>query len=125
MVECTCQAYKLFHLVYKDGEAPDAVSHLMGIYKKINANDFGLLAPLYYEKSKDLYLFSHHPQGKVWQISSKLSTTPMRVVFDGDMSCPDSSNDVTWEWYNTTTPEGQQIYVEDENIKIKCVDNFS
>ena len=97
----------------------------MGIFEKTDSKEFGLLAPLYYEKSKDLYLFSHHPQGKVWQVSSKLSTTPMRVVFEKDMSCPDSSDTVTWEWFNTTTPEGQQIYVKDDHIKVKCLDNYS
>lgn len=123
-VECSCQTYKVFHLVYEDGAAPDAVTYLMGIFKKIDALEYGLLAPLYYEKSKDLYLFSHHPQGKVWQVSSKLSTTPMRVVFEGQMACPDSSKTVTWEWFNTTTSEGQQIYIKDEHIKVKCIDNF-
>ena len=97
----------------------------MGIFELTDSKEFGLLAPLYYEKSKDLYLFSHHPQGKVWQVSSKLSTTPMRVVFEKDMSCPDSSDTVTWEWFNTTTPEGQQIYVKDDHIKVKCLDNYS
>ena len=97
----------------------------MGIYEKIDEKEVGLLAPLYFEKHKNLYLFSHHPQGKVWQVSSKLSTTPMRVVFENDMSCPDSSKTVTWEWFNTTTPEGQQIYVKDDHIKVKCLDNYS
>lgn len=124
-VSCSCKAYKVFHLVYTEGTVPDQISYLMGIFKKTVSTDFGLLAPLYYEKAKDLYLFSHHPQGKVWQVSSKLSTTPMRVVFDSDMSCPDSSDSVTWEWFNTTTPEGQQIYIKDEHIKVKCIDNFS
>ena len=124
-VECTCQAYKVFHLVYQEGSVPDAVSYLMGTFKKTDSKEFGLLAPLYYEKSKDLFLFSHHPQGKVWQVSSKLSTTPMRVVMKSDMSCPDSSNEVSWEWFNTTTAEGQQIYIKDEHIKVKCIDNFS
>ena len=119
MVSCDCQTYKV---AYQDGgSAPEAVSYLMGTFKKIDALDHGLLAPLYYEKSKDLYLFSHHPQGKVWQISSKLSTTPMRVVFEDEMSCPDSTIDVTWEWFNTTTAEGQQIYVKDKNIQIMCL----
>ena len=124
-VECKCQTYKVFHLHYDSGSPPDAVSYLMGIFEKITSLDYGLLAPLYYEKSKDLYLFSHHPQGKVWQGSSKLSTTPMRVVFDDEMSCPDSSNTATWEWFNTTTAEGQQIYIKDEHIQVKCIDNFS
>ena len=124
-VECTCNTYKVFHLVYETGSAPDAVSYLMGNFEKITALDYGLLAPLYYEKSKDLYLFSHHPQGKVWQVSSKLSTTPMRVVFGDDASCPDSPNAGDWEWFNTTTTEGQQVYIKDEHIKVKCIDSFS
>ena len=68
--------------MYTEGTVPDQISYLMGTFKKTVSTEFGLLAPLYYEKAKDLYLFSHHPQGKVWQVSSKLSTTPMRVVFD-------------------------------------------
>ena len=109
----------------------------MGIYEKIDEKEVGLLAPLYFEKHKNLYLFSHHPQGKVWQVSSKLSTTPLRVVMDSQkdksgkpkMSCPDSDtgsgNGPHWEWFNTTTPEGQQIYIQDDRIKVKCIDNFS
>ena len=45
----------------------------------------------------------------------------MRVVFEDEMSCPDSTIDVTWEWFNTTTAEGQQIYVKDKNIQIMCL----
>ena len=94
----------------------------------------GLLAPLYYDKSKQLYLFSHHPQGLVWQVSTKLSTTPMRgilnvvsssddnsdVLDDDTKSCPD--NDLMhWEWFNSTTSQGQQLYVKDDHIQVKCV----
>lgn len=124
-IKCTCNTYKVFHLIYSNGTVPDAVSYLMGVYEKIDALEVGLLAPLYYEKSKDLYLFSHHPQGKVWQVSSKLSTTPMRAVFNHEKSCPDSSDSVTWEWFNTTTTEGQQLYIKDTHIKIKCIDHFN
>jgi len=126
VVSCECKTYKVYHLVYEDDSGPpDAVQYLTGIFKNVNSEEQGLLAPLFYDKAKDLYLFSHHPQGKVWQISSKLSTTPMRVVFEKEMSCPGSSKDVVWEWFNTTTSEGQQIYVKDDHIKVKCIDNFS
>lgn len=128
-VSCKCQTYKVFNTLGHGDDSNntehEAVSYLMGIYEKIDEKEVGLLAPLYFEKHKNLYLFSHHPQGKVWQVSSKLSTTPLRVVFDNQMSCPDSSDTVHWEWFNTTTPEGQQIYIQDDRIKVKCIDNFS
>ena len=132
-VKCKCQTYKVFNLVNGNSTEHEAVSYLMGIYEKIDEKEVGLLAPLYFEKHKNLYLFSHHPQGKVWQVSSKLSTTPLRVVMDSQkdksgkpkMSCPDSDDSVHWEWFNTTTPEGQQIYIQDDRIKVKCIDNFS
>jgi hypothetical protein len=31
------------------------------------------------------------------------------------------AEDVVWEWYDKTTPSGQQIYVPDHHIKVKCV----
>ncbi len=71
------------------------------------------------------------------QVSTKLSTTPLRGVFGGsdddaaaDSSssfCPDSKkagggDKVTWEWFNTTTPQGQQLYVADPHVVVKCLD---
>ena len=124
-VSCSCNTYKVFHLVYNQ-TVPDAVKYLMGIFTKIDGRERGLLPPLYYDKSKDLYLFSRHPQGKVWQVSSKLSTTPMRASAPPGSGkvCPDDSKLDTWEWFNTTTSEGQQLYVKDSNIHVKCIDGF-
>ena len=31
-------------------------------------DSYGLLAPLYLMEEKGLYLFSHHPEGLVWQV---------------------------------------------------------
>lgn len=123
-VECPCRNYKVYHLTYVNGTVPSAVEYLTGTFAKIDANKYGLLSPLYYDKMKDLYLFSHHPKGRVWQVSTKLSTTPLRGVFPEDNSCPDS-NSITWEWFNTTTAQGQQLYVPDENVHVKCLDGFS
>jgi hypothetical protein len=90
-------------------------------------NDDGglLLAPTYFDSEKNLFLFSHHPRGKVWQVSTKFTTTPLRGVHPGsDAACPDNDA-IQWEWFNASTPEGQQIYVKDANIHVKCIDNFS
>ena len=124
---CACQTYKVYHTTYADGKVPDPVGYLSGIFDKINEKDVGLLAPLFFDKSKQLYLFSHHPKGLVWQVSTKLSTTPMRGVLDvsgdGDesiTSCPDNDN-IKWEWFNSTTSQGQQLYIKDDHIQVKCV----
>jgi len=122
IASCDCDEYKVYSTVYKNGTVPNQVQYFAGNYRKEENKDntYGLLAPLYVNQEKNLYLFSHHIGGKVWQMSDKLTTTPMRGVFQTTPSCPDSE-DMTWEWYNVTTPTGQQIYVPDHHIKVKCV----
>jgi len=121
-VNCECRNYKVYHLTYQNGTSvPSPVEYLTGNFSKIDEREYGLMAPLYRDPVKNLYLFSHHPQGRVWQVSTKLSTTPLRGVFSRNGSCPDSEQ-VTWEWFNTTTPEGQQLYVKDDHIVVKCLD---
>jgi len=132
-VTCGCKKYKVYHTVYNEGEVPDAVGYLSGNFERIDEKEMGLLAPLYFDKSKQLYLFSHHPKGLVWQVSTKLSTTPMRGVLNGidsddndasvdesAESCPDNDF-IKWEWFNSTTSQGQQLYVKDEHIQVKCI----
>ena len=106
---------------------PSAVDYLTGTFTRIDEKAYGLLAPLYLNQKKGLFLFSHHPRGRVWQVSTKLSTTPLRGVFDLRAgACPDSDGpdggSVQWEWFNTTTPEGQQLYVRDSHVRVKCLD---
>merc|ERR1712029_870443 len=103
---------------YADGEkVPDAVSYLQGEYVLDDRNSKGLMAPLYFNKERDLYLFSHHPMGLVWQVSTKLSMTPLRGIFDDaskvGQACPDKES-IRWQWFNSTTPNGQQVYIEDD-----------
>ncbi|XP_023338588.1 uncharacterized protein LOC111709204 [Eurytemora carolleeae] len=120
---CKCTEYKVYNTVYETGmEVPTQVDYFSGIYSKEENTDntFGLLAPLYINKEKNLYLFSHHIAGKVWQMSDKMTTTPLRGIFSRTPACPDSE-DISWEWYNLTTPTGQQLYVEDYHIKVKCI----
>lgn len=118
---CSCAKYKVYHTVYHNTSVPKPVEYLSGVFTRVNdpAHTHGLLAPLYRDGEKELFLFSHHPLGRVWQISQKLTTTPLRGVFSR-AACPDSE-DVVWEWYNMTTPLGQQLYVKDIHIKVKCV----
>jgi len=127
-VTCGCRKYKVFNTVYADGEkVPDAVSYLQGEYVLDDSNSKGLMAPLYFNKERDLYLFSHHPKGMVWQVSTKLSMTPLRGVHnmteDKPEACPDEEG-LKWEWFNSTTSQGQQIYVEDDHIQVKCIDKM-
>ena len=134
-VKCGCKKYKIYHTVYNEGKVPDAVGYLSGMFEKMDEKEMWLLAPLYFDKSKQLYLFSHHPKGLVWQVSTKLSTTPMRGILDGvsadsdaslvavddnTNSCPDNDS-IKWEWFNTTTSQGQQLYVKDDHIQVKCI----
>ena len=141
----------MYHTVYVNDTVPAQVTYLSGTFTREERPDMtrGLLAPLYLDRDKGLMLFSHHPEGRVWQVSQKLTTTPLRGVFTGP-SCPDSEQ-ITWEWYNVTTPQvrhqsdslcvnivqwtvsnlvyfltflcfqGQQLYVKDQHIHVKCV----
>ena len=102
---CSCSKYKVYHTVYQNGTVPPQVKYLSGVFVKEEnpENTFGLLAPLYIDREKNLMLFSHHPEGLVWQVSQKLTTTPLRGIFS-QPSCPDTDT-ITWEWYNATTSQ--------------------
>ena len=68
----------LNHLVEKKMIASSGVR-----YSRVPAEDsYGLLAPLYLMEEKGLYLFSHHPEGLVWQV---LHMIMMLVVFQVQM----------------------------------------
>eukprot|EP00088_Acartia_fossae_P011071 TRINITY_DN15551_c0_g1_i4.p1 TRINITY_DN15551_c0_g1~~TRINITY_DN15551_c0_g1_i4.p1 ORF type:complete len:478 (+),score=86.08 TRINITY_DN15551_c0_g1_i4:162-1595(+) len=125
IAKCDCTQYKVYNTLYQNGTVPSQVEYFAGIYRKIEdkSKTFGLQAPLYINREKNLYLFSHHIGGKVWQMSDKLTTTPVRAEFPSTPSCPDTETNgsVTWEWYNVTTPSGQQLYVPDQHIKVKCI----
>ena len=103
--KCSCSKYKVYHLVYVNDTVPAQVTYLSGTFTREERPGMtrGLLAPLYLDMDKGLMLFSHHPEGRVWQVSQKLTTTPLRGVFSKP-SCPDSEQ-ITWEWYNVTTPQ--------------------
>ena len=124
---CSCSHYDLAlrptrQAVGQEEKSPSEkfLEYLVGRYSRVAAQDsFGLLAPLYRMDEKGLLLFSHHPEGLVWQISASLTTTPVRGVTNSS-SCPDAAN-IAWEWFNTTTPEGAQEYVKEDRLTVTCV----
>jgi len=121
VTECKCAKYEVLHTSYEDGEVPKQVKFHIGVFNKMEQSEsFGLLAPIYQNVEKKLFLFSHHPEGLVWQISQSLTTTPVRAVAQVK-SCPDSPG-LVWEWYNMTTKLGQQLYVKDDHLLVKCKD---
>ena len=122
VTKCPCTKYEVSYSDYEDEEVPLQVKFHTGLFTRLDpSSSLGLLAPIYMNMEKKLYLFSHHPAGLVWQISQTLTTTPLRGVTDVQ-SCPDSQG-MVWEWYNITTNLGQQIYVRDQHIMIKCRDD--
>merc|ERR1711997_928255 len=82
---CSCTKYKVYHTVYQNGTVPPQVKYLSGVFVKEEnpENTFGLLAPLYIDREKNL------------------TTTPLRGIFS-QPSCPDTDT-IPWEWYNATT----------------------
>ena len=96
---------------------------MVGKYRKLSPEQsFSILAPVYYNSVKELFLFSHHPEGLVWQISGNFVTTPMRGLnrdTRDSMTCPDSDK-LTWELYNETTTTQKQIYIKEEGLIVNC-----
>ena len=77
VMRCPCSQYRVYHITQQNSTVPKQVQLLSGLYTKVanSVDDYGIMAPLYREESRNLFLFSYHPEGKVWQISSKLTTT--------------------------------------------------
>merc|ERR1711868_309010 len=117
VVSCSCPEYEVINDSGEDAPVPQ---YYTGKFTKLDkSKSYDLLAPVYYDALKQLYLFSHHPEGLVWQISQNFVTTPVRAVTAKSGTCPDSEK-LSWEYYNGTKTQHQQLYVSDENIKLKC-----
>ena len=64
----------MYHLTYVNSSAPSAVEYLTGTFDRVESSEarqLGLLAPLYRDQAKGLFLFSHHPRGRVWQVRER------------------------------------------------------
>ncbi len=59
----------MYYLAYVNSSVPSAVEYLSGTFSRADGRSYGLLAPLYRDEKKGLFLFSHHPRGRVWQVS--------------------------------------------------------
>ena len=85
-----------------------------------------VLAPFFVNREKDLYLFSHHFKGMVWEISSSVrGLPPLRghnFTADANKDCPDA--DLKWEIYNSTSTESQHVYIEDNHVKVECTETI-
>ena len=68
---CSCKEYRVFYI---DEEVPSDVDTILGEYEKVSMSQFQYYgATTFKEESKDLYLFSIHPQGRVWTIGQGLT----------------------------------------------------
>jgi len=104
------------------GPGEKYLDYLVGKYSRVPAeNSYGLLAPLYLMEEKRLYLFSHHTEGLVWQVSHFLSTSPLRGL-SKTAACPESK-EISWQVFNSTLASGAQQYLSDDNrIMVTCID---
>jgi len=119
---CKCDHYDISVVGEGNWDNLNHIKYLSGRYSKVDPRDsYGLLAPLYLMPDKQLYLFSHHPEGQVWQVSSSLTTSPLRGISEKS-SCPDSDS-LEWEWYNSTLESGAQhfVFYDEQRFKISCV----
>ena len=59
------------------------MTYLSGVFEKEVREEarHGLLAPLYVDRDKGLMLFSHHPQGLVWQVSVYIYLYPYPSIY--------------------------------------------
>ena len=69
---CLCKKYRVYHSYYFEEQVSTEVESILGIYDK-SENNFGI--SLFKQQSKELYLFSVHPKGRVWSIGNGLTIT--------------------------------------------------
>jgi len=128
-VNCSCKKYQVSNAHYsKDGTAANLMN-LTGEYQLTDGQSHGLLAPLYYNSVRNTYLYSHHPQGLVWQIWSSIGErSKLRGVFSvlhfdiKKEACPDEGR-LKWEWEYFRGKNNQQNFVQDLDIYVKCAED--
>ena len=105
---------------------------LSGAYEKLELElqNFGLLAPVYFNSAKSLYLYSHHHNGMVWEIStdilvpSNTSDHLVGVAYAETQSrlshaCPDNPT-IIWHWIHEGAGTNPYTYSIDPDVHVKC-----
>ena len=130
--KCSCTKYQVYH-EYETAveDVPFAVDKIIGIYEKIlpsseeHMGDDSVL--LFKEKSKEMYLFSILNIGVVWSIGWGLTlddppAARIDLGYDSPNVCPDQNQGSLWELFHQNTGQGQEIWLQNDKIKVKCVD---
>ena len=130
--KCSCTKYQVYHeYVIAIEDVPFAVEKIIGIYEKIlpsseeHMGDDSVL--LFKEKSKEMYLFSILNIGVVWSIGWGLTlddppAARIDLGYDSQNVCPDQNQGSSWELFDQNTGQGQEIWLPNDKIKVKCVD---
>ena len=126
VVHCPCNEYSVEY--DSDDPVPEAVEYYSGSFKKLDRSEsFDLLAPLYYDSVKQLYLFSHHPKGKVWFLGSSTDSWSMRInklASGEDHDCPLKwKEEEAWEYLQSKSKNDEkEVWLRDTNVEIECLD---
>ena len=130
---CACQKYKVDRILESRAKCTGtSLELILGTYEKVVAetseNDFS--GAIYKEPSKNIYLVSIHPKGRVWSIGKGKDIdddTYARIDFEtyDENQCPHSSmhnNTFHWEFLKSTTEQGHGIWETDPNFEVKCIE---
>ena len=119
---CSCKKYRVYHSYYFEEQVPTEVVEILGVYEKFESTDSNFGAISFKQHSKDMYLFSVHPKGRVWSIGYGLTITDTeasRIDFESysENLCPHygSHNGLHWEIFR------QEIW-ETSNITVACIE---
>ena len=126
---CACKKYKVNHKYSSGQTVPPKVNVILGTYEK--ENDFDSSGTTFKEPSKNLYLFSIHPEGRVWSIGKGKEVNDeayARIDFDSydEYQCPhysmhNNNNTFHWELLMSTTEQGQENWETNTNVEIECI----
>ena len=101
----------------------------MGTYKKVEDRKV-FTSTIYKEKSKEMYLFSIHPLGRVWTIGKGMdidSETLARIDFKkyNPELCPHHNDDKDWRWeiIQSNNSHNEEFY-HDVNLIVQCTECF-
>ena len=108
---------------------------LSGAYERLEEpkrQSLGLLAPVYFNSAKSLYLYSHHYNGMVWEISSDILVTSntsdhlMGVDYPGSRlshACPNNPT-IIWQWIHEGAGTNPNTYNIDPKVHVKCLESY-
>ena len=128
--KCSCTKYQVDHEYSDIADVPFGVNKIIGNYEKIlpsSEEHMGDAVLIFKEKSKKMYLFSIFNIGVVWSIGWGLTlddppAARIDLGYDSPNVCPDQNQGTSWELFDQNTGRGQEIWLQNDKIKVTCIE---